>query len=217
MTVSRRRSRSQLRQQRAVIYLRVSTKDQAERGGEAEGFSIPAQREACSARPSSSAPVVAEFVDAGESARSAAGPTCSACSLHPREPVGTSSCTRLTGWPATAPTMSRSTWPSSRPAPRWSRSREHRRDAFGDAAARHHELDRRVLQPNLATEVIKGIEPEGQAGGTPGRRRSATSTSADDRRPGDPHRRPRPRARTSSAGPSRPTPPATGLCAALDD
>ena len=28
---------------RAVIYLRVSTRDQAKRGGEAEGFSIPAQ------------------------------------------------------------------------------------------------------------------------------------------------------------------------------
>ena len=31
----------------AVIYLRVSTKEQAQRGGEAEGFSIPAQRAAC--------------------------------------------------------------------------------------------------------------------------------------------------------------------------
>ena len=31
----------------AVIYLRVSTKEQAEKGGEKEGFSIPAQREAC--------------------------------------------------------------------------------------------------------------------------------------------------------------------------
>ena len=31
----------------AVMYLRVSTKEQAERGGEREGFSIPAQREAC--------------------------------------------------------------------------------------------------------------------------------------------------------------------------
>ena len=30
----------------AVLYLRVSTKEQAEMGGEAEGFSIPAQREA---------------------------------------------------------------------------------------------------------------------------------------------------------------------------
>ena len=32
---------------RAVIYVRVSTKEQAEMGGEAEGFSIPAQRAAC--------------------------------------------------------------------------------------------------------------------------------------------------------------------------
>jgi site-specific DNA recombinase len=31
----------------AVVYLRVSTREQAERGGEAEGFSIPAQRQAC--------------------------------------------------------------------------------------------------------------------------------------------------------------------------
>jgi len=31
----------------AVLYLRVSTKEQAQRGGEAEGFSIPAQRAAC--------------------------------------------------------------------------------------------------------------------------------------------------------------------------
>ena len=30
----------------AVSYLRVSTKEQAEKGGSAEGFSIPAQREA---------------------------------------------------------------------------------------------------------------------------------------------------------------------------
>jgi DNA invertase Pin-like site-specific DNA recombinase len=32
---------------RAILYLRVSTKEQAERGGETEGFSIPAQRDAC--------------------------------------------------------------------------------------------------------------------------------------------------------------------------
>jgi site-specific DNA recombinase len=59
----------------AVIYLRVSTKDQAERGGEAEGFSIPAQREACYRKAEQlGATVAAEFVDAGESARSAARP-----------------------------------------------------------------------------------------------------------------------------------------------
>lgn len=59
----------------AVIYLRVSTKDQAGRGGEAEGFSIPAQREACIRKADAvGAVVVAEFVDAGESARSANRP-----------------------------------------------------------------------------------------------------------------------------------------------
>lgn len=59
----------------AVIYLRVSTKEQAERGGEAEGFSIPAQREACLRKAETlEAQVVAEFVDAGESARSANRP-----------------------------------------------------------------------------------------------------------------------------------------------
>ena len=59
----------------AVIYLRVSTKDQAARGGEAEGFSIPAQRDACLRKAQSlGAVVVEEFVDRGESARSADRP-----------------------------------------------------------------------------------------------------------------------------------------------
>ena len=59
----------------AVIYLRVSTKEQAERGGRAEGFSIPAQRQALERKAESlGAVIVAEFVDAGESARSADRP-----------------------------------------------------------------------------------------------------------------------------------------------
>lgn len=60
---------------RAVVYLRVSTKEQAERGGGAEGFSIPAQREACQRKADSlSAEVVDEFIDAGESAKTAHRP-----------------------------------------------------------------------------------------------------------------------------------------------
>jgi len=59
----------------AITYLRVSTKEQAQRGGESEGFSIPAQREACQRKADAlGATVVAEFVDAGESARSADRP-----------------------------------------------------------------------------------------------------------------------------------------------
>ncbi len=59
----------------AVIYLRVSSKEQAEKGGEAEGYSIPAQREGCKRKAESlSAAVVEEFVDRGESAKTADRP-----------------------------------------------------------------------------------------------------------------------------------------------
>ncbi len=57
---------------RAVVYLRVSTSRQARSGGEAEGYSIPAQREACRRKADDlGAEIVDEFVDAGASARSA--------------------------------------------------------------------------------------------------------------------------------------------------
>ena len=57
----------------AITYLRVSTKEQAERGGRDEGFSIPAQREACARKAASlDAAITAEFTDAGESGTSAA-------------------------------------------------------------------------------------------------------------------------------------------------
>jgi site-specific DNA recombinase len=57
----------------AITYLRVSTADQAKRGGREEGFSIPAQREANTRKAASlDAIIVEEFVDAGESGTSAA-------------------------------------------------------------------------------------------------------------------------------------------------
>jgi site-specific DNA recombinase len=59
----------------AVIYLRVSTREQAERDGDPEGYSLPAQREACIRKAKSlDAIVVEEFVDRGESAKTAARP-----------------------------------------------------------------------------------------------------------------------------------------------
>ena len=59
----------------AVLYLRVSTKDQAARGNDLEGFSIPAQRDAVTRKAMSlGATIVQEFIDAGESARSADRP-----------------------------------------------------------------------------------------------------------------------------------------------
>jgi DNA invertase Pin-like site-specific DNA recombinase len=63
------------RSKRAVIYLRVSTAEQAKAAGAEEGYSIPAQREACTHKAHElGAEVVAEFADRGESARSAARP-----------------------------------------------------------------------------------------------------------------------------------------------
>ena len=60
---------------RAAIYLRVSTSAQARRNREPEGYSIPAQREACQHKASTlDAEVVAEYVDAGESAKTADRP-----------------------------------------------------------------------------------------------------------------------------------------------
>ena len=67
------------RARRAAVYLRVSTVKQATSGGEAEGYSIPAQREACRRKAEElGASVVEEYVDAGASARSADRPALQA-------------------------------------------------------------------------------------------------------------------------------------------
>src|SRR5690625_3378751 len=59
----------------AVSYLRVSTKEQAAKSGTDEGYSIPAQREANQRKAEQmGATIVAEFVDAGESASKADRP-----------------------------------------------------------------------------------------------------------------------------------------------
>jgi site-specific DNA recombinase len=59
----------------AVIYLRVSSEEQAKKGGTAEGYSIPYQRDACHAKAASMGLVVVEeYVDAGQSAKSARRP-----------------------------------------------------------------------------------------------------------------------------------------------
>lgn len=61
---------------KVAIYLRVSTIDQATKGNtNRDGFSIPAQREACQKKANSlNATVIKEYVDRGESARSATRP-----------------------------------------------------------------------------------------------------------------------------------------------
>jgi len=60
---------------KAVIYLRVSTKEQAE-----EGYSIPAQAAACRRFIADNGWELAdEYVDRGESARTATGRSCRPC------------------------------------------------------------------------------------------------------------------------------------------
>ncbi len=59
----------------AVIYLRVSTKEQAAKNETGEGYSIPAQREACLRHIAECGwNLAGEFTDAGESARTADRP-----------------------------------------------------------------------------------------------------------------------------------------------
>jgi DNA invertase Pin-like site-specific DNA recombinase len=58
----------------AVIYLRVSTKEHAAKDESAEGYSIPAQREACLRHIAERGwNLTGEFTDAGESARTRTG------------------------------------------------------------------------------------------------------------------------------------------------
>jgi len=71
---------------RAAIYLRVSTAAQAHRNREPEGYSIPAQREACERKAAElGAQVVCEFADRGESAKSADRPQLKALLERVRE------------------------------------------------------------------------------------------------------------------------------------
>ena len=59
----------------AVLYVRVSTKEQLQGDGDPDGYSIPAQRQACARRADAlGATVVETFIERGESARSADRP-----------------------------------------------------------------------------------------------------------------------------------------------
>jgi site-specific DNA recombinase len=70
----------------AVSYLRVSTKEQAERDGDPEGYSIPAQREANRRKAEALGAVITEeFADRGESARSADRPALKEMLTYLRE------------------------------------------------------------------------------------------------------------------------------------
>ena len=74
---------------RAVSYLRVSTREQAQRGGREEGFSIPAQRAANKRKAKAvGAVIVKEFVERGASGTSTRRPALQAMLRYLEETNG---------------------------------------------------------------------------------------------------------------------------------
>jgi len=151
----------------AVSYLRVSTKEQAEKGGQAEGFSIPAQREANQRKADQlGATIIEEFVDAGESARKADRPELmrmiqyvakhktNYCIVHKVDRLARNRADDVTirlalkdaGVTLVSATENIDETPS------------------GDAAARHHVLDCRVLLPQPRHRGREGPVAEGRVG-----------------------------------------------------
>ena len=157
---------------RAVIYLRVSTKDQAKRGGEAEGFSIPAQREACTRKAEQlGAEVTAEFIDAGESARSSARPELQrmleSIDRYPVDYVIVHKVDRLARNRADDVAIHMAIQRSG--ASLVSASENIDETASGMLLHGIMSSIAEFYSKNLATEVLKGMEQKARTGGTPGR------------------------------------------------
>ena len=198
----------------AVTYQRVSTKEQATTGGRDEGFSIPAQREANRRKAETlGAHVVAEFVDAGKSARSAKRPELQ----------------RMLDYIAT----DQVTYCIVHKVDRLARNRlddvdihRHLIDADVQVVSATENIDEtpsgmllhgimssiaEFYSRNLAAEVTKGMTQKVANGGTPSAHPSATATSANatSRAVSTGPSRLTPTVRPSSGGSSTPTPKAS--------
>jgi DNA invertase Pin-like site-specific DNA recombinase len=165
----------------AVSYLRVSTKEQAEKGGTDEGFSIPAQREANRRKAEQlGAVIVKEFIDAGESARKADRPELmrmiqyvkqnrvAYCIVHKVDRLARNRADDVTIHLALqeAGVMLVSATENIDETP---------------SGMLLHGIMSTIAEfysRNLATEVIKGMTQKAATGGTSARHPSATSTSA---------------------------------------
>lgn len=155
-----------------VSYLRVSTKEQAAKGGQNEGFSIPAQREANRRKAASmGAVIIEEFVDAGESARSADRPDLQRMlqylATHPVDFVFVHKVDRLARNRLDDVEITLAIRRSG--AMLVSASENIDETPSGmllhgimSSIAEYHSL-------NLATEVLKGMGEKAKLGGTPGR------------------------------------------------
>jgi DNA invertase Pin-like site-specific DNA recombinase len=156
----------------AVIYLRVSSKEQAEKGGEAEGFSIPAQREGCKRKAASlSAAVIEEFVERGESAKTADRPELQRMlayiAEHPVKYVIVHKVDRLARNRADDVTINLAL--SQAGAELVSVSENIDQTPSGLLLHGIMSSIAEFYSRNLATEVIKGCVQKAKNGGTPGR------------------------------------------------
>jgi site-specific DNA recombinase len=156
----------------AVIYLRVSSKEQAEKGGEAEGYSIPAQREGCKRKAASlSAAVIEEFVERGESAKTADRPELQRLlefvATHPVKYVIVHKVDRLARNRADDVTINLALQQAGAELVSVSENI----DQTPSGLLLHGIMSSiaEFYSRNLATEVIKGCVQKAKNGGTPGR------------------------------------------------
>ena len=202
---------------KALIYLRVSSTQQAEKDYDAEGYSLPAQRTACLRKADSLEAVVERSSSSAASpARPPTGPALQR--MLARLTAGRHSLRhRAQGRPAGSQPRRRCRHRHGHPPIRRHAGvgqREHRRDAVRPAAARHHELDRRVLLARTSAWKSRRARPRRpSAAARRSEHRSATSTSA--RSSTDARSAPSPSTPTAarwSPKPSGSTPPATTRC-----
>ena len=198
---------------RCVIYLRVSTHEQAEKGEGEEGFSIPAQREACTRHVRDAGWLLAdEYVDRGESARSADRPALKAMLARIAEDRGR----RCRGSPQDRPAGPQHEDDVAirglfrrRGVALVSVTENVEETASGRLVEGIHALMAEFYSANLANEIKKGLNQGSGWAPSP----TATSTSARSwAGVGSPGSSPTPNGHRSSPAPSSAPSPATGPC-----
>ncbi|MCA1670745.1 MAG: recombinase family protein [Actinobacteria bacterium] len=155
---------------RAALYLRVSTEEQAHKGGEAEGYSLPTQRDACRHKAQDlTAIVIEEYVEAGDSARSANRPELQRLLRdvkHKRyDYVIVHKIDRWARWKEDDVLL---TAALARVGTELISASEHFDDTPGGRFHRNIMADvAQYHSDNLAVEVLKGMDKKAEKGGTP--------------------------------------------------
>ncbi len=167
---------------RAATYLRASTAAQASRNREPEGYSIPAQREACLAKAAElGAEVVGEYADRSESAKTADQPQLWALldRLKGERDLDYAIVHKVDRLARNRYDDATITYALHRGGVEFVSVSENIDDT--PAGRFLHAIvaaNAEFYSANLAAEARKGLVQKAKAGGTPTRARSATSTFA---------------------------------------